>query len=75
MSTGMADYEEAAKAKKKELFKRFLSAMPRTGASIVEVGMGSFPNAPYFGLLKEAPRQMDILGVDPNDNMAGYAQK
>jgi len=75
MSTGMADYERAAYPKKKELFKQFLAAMPRKDAAIVEVGMGSFPNAPFFGALKEAPSQMDIVGVDPNDKMASYAQK
>lgn len=35
---------------------------------VVEVGIGSFPNALYLGS-KDAPSGMDIVGVDPNEYM------
>ena len=35
---------------------------------MVEVGIGSFPNALYLGS-KDAPSGMDIVGVDPNEYM------
>jgi SAM-dependent methyltransferase len=57
---------------KENLFRSLLSSLPRSDAVVVEVGMGSFPNAPFFAL-KEAPDAMDIIGVDPNDSMGGYA--
>ena len=32
---------------------------------VLEVGIGSFPNALYMGS-QDAPQNMDIIGVDPN---------
>lgn len=64
MSVGMVDYEAAVAPSKKELFAKMLSALPaRTDALVVELGMGSFPNAPYYQASR-AP--LDIVGVDPN---------
>eukprot|EP00933_Yihiella_yeosuensis_P044423 TRINITY_DN39541_c0_g1_i2.p1 TRINITY_DN39541_c0_g1~~TRINITY_DN39541_c0_g1_i2.p1 ORF type:complete len:357 (-),score=79.27 TRINITY_DN39541_c0_g1_i2:53-1123(-) len=74
MATGMADYEQAVSKKKRPLFDRLLKALPRKDATIVEVGMGSFPNAAYFSA-KNTPEQMDIIGVDPNDSMEKFARE
>jgi ubiquinone/menaquinone biosynthesis C-methylase UbiE len=73
MSTGMADYEEAASGRKAKLFRSLLASLPRKDAVVAEVGMGSFPNAPYF-VQQGAPTGLDIVGIDPNDKMARYAQ-
>jgi len=73
MSVGMVDYEAAVAPSKKELFAKMLSALPaRTDALVVELGMGSFPNAPYYQASR-AP--LDIVGVDPNDSMAFFAKQ
>ncbi|CAE8667959.1 unnamed protein product [Polarella glacialis] len=74
MAYGMADYEQEASGKKLKLFQRLLSTLPREGATVVEVGMGSFPNAVYFGS-ENAPRGMDLVGVDPNDSMESFARE
>lgn len=74
MAYGMVDYERAVSSKKRELFDRMFRELPRDGSVVVEVGMGSFPNALYFGS-KEVPGKLDIIGVDPNDSMASYAQE
>ncbi|CAE8737831.1 unnamed protein product, partial [Polarella glacialis] len=73
MATGMESYEQAVAPMKRELFKRLLGSIPPQGATVVEVGMGTFPNAVYFGT-KGAPTGMDIIGVDPNDGMKGFAK-
>ena len=39
-------------------------------ACVVDVGMGSFPNALYY----KQQTNLDIIGVDPNDRMEGYAR-
>jgi len=73
MATGMSDYEEAASVRKAKLFRALLESLPSSDAVVAEVGMGSFPNAPYFAQ-QGAPGGMDIIGIDPNDKMASYAQ-
>ena len=73
MATGMGDYEEAASSRKAQIFRKMLASLPRTNAVVAEVGMGSFPNAPYLAK-SGAPGSMDIIGIDPNDKMARYAQ-
>lgn len=73
MAYGMVDYERAVSKKKRQLFDQMFTELPQNGAVVAEVGMGSFPNALYFGSSK-APAKMDILGVDPNDSMEGYAR-
>merc|ERR1712050_81306 len=39
--------------------------------------MGSFPNAAYYAAPAPGtgPEKLDILGIDPNDAMASYAQR
>ena len=37
---------------------------------VLEVGIGSFPNALYLGS-QQAPQNMDIIGVDPNETWHG----
>lgn len=73
MALGMRDYEKAAFLKKKELFQKLFASLDSTVKEpvIVEVGMGSFPNALYY---KKATGGLDIIGVDPNDRMEAYAR-
>lgn len=73
MATGMVEYERAVSAKKRELFDRLLATLPSEGGVLIEVGMGSFPNADYLGSNKVL-QKLDIIGVDPNDSMAWYAK-
>jgi len=74
MAYGMVDYERAVSKRKRRLFERLLSELPKQDAVLVEIGMGSFPNALYVGS-KSAPTRMDIVGVDPNDSMEAYARE
>jgi len=74
MANSMAEYERAVAPRKKELFSKLLASLPETDAVVVELGMGSFPNAEYLAATDTAsPQRMDIVGVDPNDSMEGYA--
>jgi len=50
-----------------------LQRLPRTGAVVVEVGLGVYPNAAYM-TSPEGPTGMDIIGVDPNYYVKDYAQ-
>ena len=55
--------------------------------TIVEVGMGTFPNAPYYAaaflrnnnknpqLQQQQLQGLDIVGVDPNNSMFEYAKE
>jgi len=71
MATGMVDYEREAFPIKKGLFQKLFASLDnREENVVVEVGMGSFPNALYYKLTKG----LDIIGVDPNDRMEGYAK-
>lgn len=77
MAVGMVDYEREAYPKKKELFKQLFSSLPINGNNneepvVVEIGMGSFPNALYY---EGAAKGLDIVGIDPNDWMTGYAKE
>lgn len=83
MAVGMRDYEAEAYPKKKELFRRLFSSIEGVSAAggtttdgdgpvVVEVGMGSFPNALYYGKNKKI-HGLDIIGVDPNDRMKSFA--
>jgi len=74
MAYGMVDYERAIAKRKKQLFARLLQGLPTEGALVVDVGIGSFPNALYMGSSK-APKGMDIVGVDPNSSMEPYAKE
>ena len=71
MAYGMVDYERAVSKKKRALFSKLWGLLPPNPV-VVEVGIGSFPNALYFGS-KSAPSSMDIVGVDPNEYMERYA--
>ena len=49
MNTGMTGYEMAIADRKRVLFKRMLERLPRDEeATVVEVGMGTFPNADAY---------------------------
>ena len=93
MSAGMGGYESAARPYKARLFRSLfdsLSLLPddddgggggdgrrRRPVSILEVGVGAFPNAPYYGGGLGATarsRGIDIIGVDPNGYMFDYAR-
>jgi len=71
MACGMVEYERAQSQKKRQLFNKMLKGLPAS-PTVVEVGMGSFPNALY---LKQLPPQTDLVGVDPNDSMEQYARE
>lgn len=77
MANGMGDYEAAVAGRKRELFDRLLARLPRSDAVVVELGMGSFPNAQFLAAAPTgsaaAPQRMDIIGIDPNDSMEAYA--
>lgn len=77
LSTGMGQYEAAVRATKTRLFSKLLDLLPATDALVVELGMGSFPNARFYAAPDpgEGPQKLDILGIDPNDAMATYAQR
>mmetsp|Transcript_11546 Transcript_11546/g.35689 ORF Transcript_11546/g.35689 Transcript_11546/m.35689 type:complete len:308 (-) Transcript_11546:1869-2792(-) len=76
MANGMAEYERAVAPTKNQLFRQLLSSLPENEAVVVELGMGSFPNAEYFNLSDvETPQRLDIVGIDPNDSMQAYAQR
>ena len=73
MSTGMREYEAAVASTKQELFDKMLHTLPEGPERVVvELGMGSFPNAPFY---RTARSPLDIIGVDPNDSMEAYAKK
>lgn len=74
MATGMADYERAVATEKAALFDKLFAELPRREAVVVELGMGSFPNAPYYAGRSTATK-LDLIGVDPNDSMEKYARR
>lgn len=69
MATGMKSYENAVEPVKSRLFSRLLAELPSSNAVVIELGMGSFPNAKYYA---SGPAALDIVGVDPNDSMPKY---
>ena len=72
MAAGMRDYERAAAPAKRRLFDRLAAALWDVAApTIVEVGLGAFPNAALYPRTREG---LDIVGVDPNDRMEAYAR-
>ena len=78
MANGMKGYERAAAPIKERLFSSLFapgSGLPSDGAVIVEVGIGTFPNAPYYtDALQSGFQHVDIVGVDPNVAMEPFAQ-
>ena len=79
MATEMVGYEERAKPYKQKLFHSLFASLSKEDnpqPTIVEVGMGTFPNAPYYAQgIKDNPslQGFDIISVDPNDYMHSYA--
>ena len=79
MATEMVGYEEKAKPYKQKLFNSLFASLSKednTRPTILEVGMGTFPNAPYYAQgIKDHPslQGFDIISVDPNDYMHSYA--
>jgi len=63
-------YEREAATRKQQLFAAFRKSLPARGATVVEVGLGAFPNAELYAPLVEAC----IIGVDPNDSNGWHAQ-
>ncbi|KAL7550461.1 hypothetical protein ACHAWF_013686 [Thalassiosira exigua] len=86
MATTMGEYEAWARPRKEELFRDLFGAMARGGRAgsgdepptVVELGMGTFPNAPYYARALEVHGAslagLDVVGVDPNDAMFEYAK-
>lgn len=76
MSNGMKSYESAIAPKKTQLFDRLVRSLPSGSAVVVELGIGTFPNAPYYAMrdVGGEQRQLDIIGVDPNASMERYAR-
>ena len=83
MANGMQGYERAVAPIKQRLFSRLLAAgssLPAEGAVIVELGVGTFPNAPFYadalrGDGSSSLRGVDLIGIDPNEAMAPFAQQ
>jgi len=79
MATEMVGYEEKARPYKQKLFQSLFALLSKEDnpqPTIVEVGMGTFPNAPYYAQgIKDNPslQGFDIISVDPNDYMHSYA--
>lgn len=73
MATGMRSYENAIASRKTRLFSELLQTLP-DGATVVEVGIGTFPNAPFYNP-QGAPKSLEVIGIDPNDSMEAYAQE
>ena len=76
MAQGMKGYEQAVKDRKQRLFSEVFAQLPKgVEATVVEVGLGTFPNASYYfeGEVKSGPSSLDLVGVDPNDAMESYA--
>lgn len=77
MARSMKYYEQAVAPIKRRLFSELLAPLP-DGATVVELGLGTFPNAPFYAAAAAAApssRRIDILGIDPNDAMASFATR
>ena len=73
MDSGMGSYEAAVSATKEKLFERLFAAVPQVEPVVVELGIGTFPNAPFYA--RATPQRIDIVGVDPNAAMGEYARR
>ena len=84
MATGMVEYEKEVEQYKTDLFQKLLNSLANENSEgpsipvIVEVGMGTFPNAKYYAQALSSSgvqlKGLDIVGVDPNSVMSSYAQ-
>jgi hypothetical protein len=65
MAAGMGQYEAAVASQKQALFTRLLETLPSTDAVVVELGMGTFPNAPFYVSTRSGmgPQRLDIIGI------------
>jgi ubiquinone/menaquinone biosynthesis C-methylase UbiE len=77
----MEGYEAIARPYKTRLFQNLFDTLISTRnvddhrpMKIVEVGMGTFPNAEYYTMKSASLLNLNIIGVDPNDYMSNYAQ-
>jgi len=73
----MVGYEQAVTPYKRDLFLRMWRDIKRRNTGIVtavELGIGTFHNAPYY-VLHNAPPGMDVIGIDPNASMEPFAQR
>jgi len=87
----MEDYESKARPYKKQLFQKLFDSLESSSSDgsrnnesdnknlpvVLEVGMGTFVNAPYYAsaMRKSATlKGLDIISVDPNDSMFDYAK-
>jgi SAM-dependent methyltransferase len=76
MATTMDVYEEEARPYKSQLFQSLFNSLPKNEVPVVvEVGIGTFPNAAYFAQSLKSSKfnGLDIIGVDPNASMKQYA--
>ena len=84
MATGMVEYEKEVEQYKADLFQKLFDSLGDAGHSdnvpvvIVEVGMGTFPNAKLYAQASSSSAlnttTLDIVGVDPNESMVTYAR-
>jgi len=76
LKTQMVGYEQAVTPFKRDLFLRMWRDVSRSNGSVtaVELGIGTFHNAPYYAL-HNAPPGMDVIGIDPNESMEPFAQR
>ena len=80
MATGMIDYEKEVEQYKDALFQKFFDSLASENSIpvIVEVGLGTFPNAKYYAKALSSGavelKGLDIIGVDPNSSMSSYAE-
>jgi SAM-dependent methyltransferase len=90
MNSGMGGYEQAVAERKQALFSQLFTHLAAGAgaagagaagaeATVVEVGMGTFPNARYYfdpavGGDGGRTYTLDLVGVDPNDAMESYAR-
>lgn len=79
MANTMNDYEEEARPYKEQLFHSLFDSLAENRGTqspvVVEVGMGTFPNAQYFAQSMRSSKlnSLDVIGIDPNDSMKQYA--
>ena len=86
MATGMVEYEKEVEQYKAGLFQKLFDSLGDHGhysdhvpVVIVEVGMGTFPNAKFYAQALTSAAALntttlDIVGVDPNESMVTYAR-
>ena len=84
MATGMVEYEKEVEQYKTALFQKLFNSLVNENNSgnsvpvIVEVGMGTFPNAKYYAQALSSSgvqrKGLDIVGVDPHSSMSSYAK-